>query len=227
MTEREDQRSGEQSETDRLRRELRAVAAVNRQLRAELDGSSQRAISPPGGTAPSSGTARDPEGAGAFKSSITGGGPASSGVDRIEVVQGPTGIVYLIEGGNVHRIGSNVVAAALEEVFGFRRPIDTDELARYVTAPTIEVYCNEAGRTFVVVAGRRMPVEGLPVVRDAPPGLEATLEAGEKLNVNHAIVARSLYARALRGQQQMAWLQQKAKSPRVVVKKVQGRLRRP
>lgn len=214
-------------EIERLQRELRAVTAVNRQLRAELDGSTQRAIAPPDGGPQATKAARDPEGVGAFKSSITGGGPASSGVDRIEVVQGPTGIVYLVEGSGVHRIGSNVIAAALEEVFGFRRPIATDELSRYVPAPTIEVYCNEAGRTFVVVAGRRLSVEGLPVVRDAPPGLEATLDAGPKLNVNHAIVARSLYARALRGQQQLAWIQQQAKSPRVMAQKVSGRLRRP
>lgn len=214
-------------EIERLRRELRAVAAVNRQLRSELDGSTQRAIAPPDGRAPSTQATRDPEGAGAFKSAITGGGPASSGVDRIEVVQDPAGTVHLVEGSNVHRIGSNVIAAALEEVFGFRRPVTTDELSRYVPAPTIEVYCNEAGRTFVVVAGRRLPVEGLPVVRDAPPGLEATLDAGPKLNVNHSIVARSLYMRALRGQQQLAWIQQRAKSPRLVVQKVSGRLRRP
>ena len=214
-------------EIERMRRELRAVAAVNRQLRSELDGSTQRAIAPPEGRAPSTHGARDPEGAGAFKSSITGGGPASSGVDRLEIVQDPAGTVFLVEGSNVHRIGSNVIAAALEEVFGFRRPVTTAELSRYVKAPTIEVYCNEAGRTFVVVAGRRMPVEGLPVVRDAPPGLEATLDAGPKLNVNHAIVARSLYTRALRGQQQLAWIQQRAKSPRLVVEKVSGRLRRP
>ena len=212
---------------DRLRRELRAMSAVNRQLRAELDGSAQRAISPPEGNQPTvRARAGSPDEAGAFKSSITGGGPSSSGVDQVEVVRGPTGVVYLVEGGNIRRIGSNVVAAALEEVFGPRRLITVEESARYATGPTIDVYCNESGRFFVSAAGRRMSIEGLPVVRDAPPGLEASLDAGPTLNLNHSVVSRSLYSSAMRGQRQLEWLQERAGNPQALARKVSGKIRR-
>lgn len=216
----------DEAEVDRLRRELRALAAVNRQLRAQLDGSSQRAIAPresrtTGGPA----RARDPEGHGGFRSSVTGGGPGAVTVEEVEVVRAPSGVVHLREGGTVRRIGSNVVAAALEEVFGLRRPATAEELGRYSPGPTIEVYVSEAGRPFLAVAGRRLPLEGLPVLRDAPPTLEAALDPGPTVNVGKAVVSRKLYSRAMRGQHQLAWLQQHAGDPRAMVDRVRARLR--
>lgn len=219
----------EQTETEiaRLRRELRALAAVNRQLRAQLDGSSMRAVAPREGR-PQGGPARarDPEGVGAFRSSVTGGGPAAADMAEVEVLRAPSGIVHLREGGTVRRIGSNVIAAALEDSFGLRRPVTADEMGRYAPGPTIEVHLSEAGRPFLAVAGRRLPLEGLPVLREAPPTLEATLDPGPTLHVGKAVVARRLYSRAMRGQHQLAWIQQQAGGPRAMVDKVRGRIQR-
>jgi hypothetical protein len=189
--------AAETADVERLRRHLRAMSAVNRQLHAQLEG----------------GTVRLAEGAGASQDEPLGqgdgldGGIASITVRRASVasawleqlqlqgggkpslVRTPKRGMFVLEGTLKRQIKSGLIFLALARVFGEPRQMRDSELERLEEGPPVEVLEGGTGPAFVVVGGRRWPIRGLPL-----PYLVSTREMlsvpeAEELNVAAALAS--------------------------------------
>jgi hypothetical protein len=163
--------AAETPDVERLRRHLRAMSAVNRQLHAQLEG----------------GTVRLAEGAGASQDDPLGtpegldGGIASITVRRASVasawleqlqlqgggkpslVRTPKRGMFVVEGTLRRQIKSGLIFLALARVFGEPRQMKDSELERLEEGPPVEILEGGTGPAFVVVGGRRWPIRGLPL----------------------------------------------------------------
>lgn len=151
------------STEERLRRELRAMAVVNRQLQAQLEGQPAPATSPAKGAAP----------APAPRSNVRRGGVATAWLgelaDRLPgetpvLVKAPDGPVYLVEEGRRRLVRSGLLAAALEHHLGSKRATVAEaDIERLPEGPPVEIVEGPSGPPFVIVGGYRLPVRGLPL----------------------------------------------------------------
>ena len=186
-------------ELRRLRRQLRAQSAVNRQLHAQLDGGSVRVAS--SGRAGAEGaskalTVRRVTEGGSWLEQLRmhgGGKPA--------LVQTPTQGSYVIDGDMRRQVKAGMLFAALTRVLGAPRTVSDQELERWSPGPPVEVLESSSGPAFIVVGGRRLPLRGLPL-----PYLVSTEDMllfpeGEELNIaastRAAPASRSARARAV------------------------------
>jgi hypothetical protein len=173
--------AAETEELQRLRRQLRAQSAVNRQLHAQLDGGTVRVA----GTG--RGAGESARGALTVRR-VTEGGPwlehlHMHGGGEPFLVQTPTKGVYVVDGDFRRQVKAGMLFAALTRVLGAPREIGDHELARWSTGPPVEVLESGSGPAFVIVGGRRLPLRGLPL-----PYLVSTEDMllfpeGEELNV--------------------------------------------
>jgi hypothetical protein len=188
----------DQDEGEQLRRRLRAMSAVNEQLRAQLtatqdelataprqvlaaDPFSERAVPVPVGRAPR-------------RAAIASGwlddiAPPTLGA-RPFVVEAGDGTFYVVEGDVRRRLRSGLLAMALEAVLGERRPVDDDELASWTDGAPLEVLEGSAGQPFVVLDGRTLPVHGLPLPHPVDQVRVDALAAGPDLDLAEAVMPR-------------------------------------
>ena len=176
--------AAETDELARLRRELRAQSAVNRQLHAQLDGGSLRVSSSRGAAANGARSAltvrRVAEG-GAWLEHLHmhgGGDPV--------LVRTPAKSMFVIEGDMRRPVKAGIIFTALTRVLGEPREMTDADLKRYSSGPPVEVLESGTGAAFVVVGGRRLPLRGLPL-----PYLVSTEDMllfpeGQELNVASA-----------------------------------------
>ena len=169
-------------ELQRLRRQLRAQSAVNRQLHAQLDGGSVRIAS--------SGRGAGSDGASKALTvrRVTEGGSwleqlQMHGGGKPFLVQTPTKGSYVIDGDMRRQVKAGMLFAALTRVLGAPRDISDQDLQRWSPGPPVEVLESSSGPAFVVVGGRRLPLRGLPL-----PYLVSTEDMllfpeGEELNI--------------------------------------------
>jgi len=169
-------------ELRRLRRQLRAQSAVNRQLHAQLDGGSVRVAS--------SGRGAGSEGASKALTvrRVTEGGSwleqlQMHGGGKPSLVQTPTQSSFVIDGDMRRQVKAGMLFAALTRVLGAPRTVSDQELERWSPGPPVEVLESSSGPAFVVVGGRRLPLRGLPL-----PYLVSTEDMllfpeGEELNI--------------------------------------------
>jgi hypothetical protein len=161
------------AEIERLRRQLRAMSAVTRQLYAQLE-----ALRPTSQLKPRR------------------HGLATEWVAELERTAHPApvelyvttdGAVWLREGGTRRGVKSGLLAAALEHQLGPRRTIDRSELEQWVEGPPVEVLEAVTGPPFLVVGGQRLPVRGLPAPFPVP--LEAVIRfpEGPELDLRRTI----------------------------------------
>jgi hypothetical protein len=198
--------AAETPDVEQLRRHLRAMSAVNRQLHAQLEG----------------GTVRLADGAGARQDDPLGmpdvldGGIASIAVRRASVasawleqlqlqgggkpslVRAPKRGMYVVEGTLRRQIKSGLIFLALARVFGEPRQVRDSELDGLEEGPPVEVLEGGTGPAFVVVGGRRWPIRGLPL-----PYLVSTREMlsvpeAEELNVAAALASPSTRIKRVR-----------------------------
>jgi len=181
--------AAETPDVERLRRHLRAMSAVNRQLHAQLEG----------------GTVRIAEGAGARQDDplgtpegLDGGIGAMQGGGKPSLVRSSKRGMFVVEGTLRRQIKSGLIFLALARVFGEPRQMRDAELERLEEGPPVEVLEGGTGPAFVVVGGRRWPIRGLPL-----PYLVTTREMlavpeAEELNVAAALASPSTRVKRVR-----------------------------
>jgi hypothetical protein len=198
--------AAETPEAERLRRHLRAVSAVNRQLHAQLEGGTVR-------LAEGAGASQDdplgtPEGLDSGLASITvrRAGVASAWLEQLQLqgggkpslVRTPKRGMFVVEGTLRRQIKSGLIFLALARVFGEPQPMRDSELDRLEEGPPVEILEGGTGPAFVVVGGRRWPIRGLPL-----PYLVSTREMlsvpeAEELNVAAAFASPSTRIKRVR-----------------------------
>jgi hypothetical protein len=162
-------------EQERLRRELRALSSVNRQLQAQLD----------------TGGARPGRGGGPVRRA----GAAGAWLDELErigvtepfLVRASDGAMFVVEGNYRRPVKSALLAAALERALDGYRDATDEELDAWTETVAVEVLEGPKGPPFVVVGGRRMPIRGLPLPYPVSGDEMDRLPEGPELNVSAAM----------------------------------------
>jgi hypothetical protein len=166
-------------ELERLRRQLRALSLVNRQLHAQLEG----------GTVRLSGTSANGNTRGALTVRRTAEGGAwlehlhlHGGGDPM-LVRTPTKGTYVVEGTMRRRVKSGLLFNALTAVLGTPREMTDHDIDRWSTGPPVEVLEAGTGPAFVVVGGRRLPLRSLPLPYLVSSDDMLLFPEGEEINV--------------------------------------------
>jgi hypothetical protein len=178
-------------ETERLRRHLRALSAVNRQLHAQLEGGTLRAVD--------TGRARDDilasgddSGARLSMLAIRRAGTGSEWIEQLQLLGGgsdpfvarsPSRGAFLVEGPLRRRVKAGILLAALERVIGPARVMPDAEIDRLTEGPPVEVLEGASGPAFIIVAGRRLPIRGLPLPYPVTAEEMLRFPEGEELRV--------------------------------------------
>jgi hypothetical protein len=174
-------------EQDRLRRELRAMAAVNRQLQAQLE---------------------EPTGARRDRRAATGIAwieqLAAMGVSDAHLARSPDGSVFVIEGTRKRPVRSGIIAAAIEQSFGAPRDITDAELDQLTEGVPVELFEASSGAPFVVLGGRRCGARGVPLPHSVDNRHASEFPEGDEINVAGANVSRRRFEEAMSGQFQMS-----------------------
>ena len=202
------------SETEeRLRRQVRAMAAVNRQLQAQLEGGGGHGWTPSAGQG--NGDLLANTGTTVLGSSAAGArraATASSWLEQLVVsdegakpflVQRKNGRTYLVEGGYRREVRSGLVAAALEQKLGRRHAVKDAEFDRWTDGVPVEVLEGPQGPPFVVVGGRRLPLRGMPLPYPVSAEQLQPFPQGSELNVASANVSRAQFQQAMYGRYQV------------------------
>jgi hypothetical protein len=193
---------------DRLRRELRAMSLVNRQLQAQLDsdGAAKRPASrptakkPPAPEEPAAIATRAPNTTPVLRA---GKGDAwLTDLGEVPMVGTPylavaeDGALYLVEDDCRRRIRSGLLAAAIEELLGDRRPLGSSSPT--VEGPPLELVEGSSGPVYVIIGKRRHPVRGLPMSYPVADKNLERFEESDEIDVAHAHVPRKRVADGLR-----------------------------
>jgi hypothetical protein len=171
---------------DRLRRELRAMAAVNRQLQVS---SSESAIAR---GARRSGTATP------WIEDLAG-----TGVREARLVKAADGAVFVVEGQTKRPLRSGLLAAAVEQVLGGSSSASGDELQMLDEGAPVELLEASKGAPFVVIGGRRHTVTGLPLPYPVDDLAASEMPEGDVLDVAAANIARRRFEEAMSGRLQV------------------------
>lgn len=186
------------TDEDRLRRRLRALTAVNRQLQAQLEGNGGRAIAPAPGarreladvltpvSAPRTKVRRSTVGD-EWLEQLAARSPATTPTLR----RHPDGATYVIEGDGKRRIRSGLLVAALEERLGPRIDATADELDAWEEGAPVEALEGPTGPPFLVVGGEQIPLRGLPLTHPVSAESVALFDAGPELNISPSGLARA------------------------------------
>lgn len=180
----------EPTEADRMRRHLRAMSAVNRQLQAQLETGAVRVLD-----------------AGARPDELLGGADladgqwatvtvrrASAGSGWLEQLQLHGGGdpylvraqgqgVFVVEGSLRRQIKSGLLFAGLARLLGEPSEIKESELERWREGPPVEVLEGGTGPAFIVLGGRRLPIRGLPLPHLVSSEEMLLFPEGEELNI--------------------------------------------
>jgi hypothetical protein len=186
----------------RLQRHVRAMAVVNRQLQAQLEGG--RSWSPSAGQ----GEGDLLTSAGTTSSGVRRAGAADAWLEQLSVsseghkpflVRPANGKPFLIEGGYRREVPSALLVSTLERVFGPCHTVSADEAKRWTDGVPVAVLEGPQGPPFVVVGGKRRSLRGLPVPYPVSPEQMQLLPQGRDLNVAEANVSRAKFERAMYG----------------------------
>ncbi len=178
-------------ETERLRRHLRALSSVNRQLHAQLESGTLRAVDPGRARADILGGVDDT----GFKPSMLTIRRAATGSEWIEqlqllggvsdpfLVRSPGRGAFLVEGPLRRQVKAAILLVALERVIGPARDMGDAEIDRFAEGPPVEVLEAASGPAFIIVAGRRLPIRGLPLPHPVTAEEMLQFPEGEELRV--------------------------------------------
>jgi hypothetical protein len=154
-------------ESDRTQREMRALAAVNRQLHAQLEGGMVR-VARGAGAQPGDLLGVD---GGDFGRAVARRVAPSTWFEQLDVQGGSDARlvradkrgVFVLEGTLRRQLKAGMVTIALARVLGEPRDVPATELDRFQEGPPVEVMEGDSGPAFVLVGGRRWPIRGLPL----------------------------------------------------------------
>jgi hypothetical protein len=191
----------------RLQRHVRAMAVVNRQLQAQLEGG--RTWTPSAGQSEADLlTSPAATSTGAFIGGVRRAGAANAWLEQLAVgaeghkpflVRVANGKAFLIEGGYRREVPSALLVSTLERVFGPCHTVSADEAKRWTDGVPVAVLEGPQGPPFVVVGGKRRSLRGLPVPYPVSPEQMQLLPPGRDLNVSEANVSREKFERAMYG----------------------------
>jgi hypothetical protein len=177
-------------EAERMRRHLRALSAVNRQLHAQLESRSSRL------------------GGGATPDLLLGGDSADARIDALALrraasggewleqlqlfggasdpflVRSPKRGAYLVEGPLRRQIKAGMLFVALAQILPLRNASES-ELDKWVEGPPVEVLEGRSGAAFVVVGARRLPLRGLPLPHPVTDDEMLAFPEGEELRIGY------------------------------------------
>jgi hypothetical protein len=203
------------SERDRMRREMRAMAAVNRQLQAWSEESvGVRRVR------------RAAQGPGWIEELL------AMGASDPFLARAPNGAVFVVEGDRKRPVNSGILAAALEQLVGAPREASDDELEAWTEWVPVELLEGTSGVPFIVLGGRRHDVTGVPLPYAVDNLNAAEFPEGEPINVASANISRRRFEEALTGEFQISRARTAlaSKGPmgttKAIARKVQGRVRR-
>jgi hypothetical protein len=201
------------SETEeRLRRHVRAMGAVNRQLQAQLEGTGGRTWGSSSGQG--DGDLLATPGSAGFGTSAAGArraAVAGTWLEQLAVgMEGPkpfivrrsNGRAFVIEDGYRREVRSGLLAAALEEVLGNGREVKGSEFDRWTDGVPVEVLEGPQGPPFVVVGGKRHPLRGIPLPYPVGGDQMELFPRGPEINVGAANVSRAQFRQAMYGRYQ-------------------------
>jgi len=183
---------------DRLRRHLRALAAVNRQLFAQLEGTGGRSAAPADeGDLLAEGSA--------YRPTLTNRRSAAAGemVDRLTTAGGASAFLvtdserrhWAVEGQSRRRVKARMIYEALAGVLE-ERSLPDAELDRLPESVAVEVMEGPSGPAFVVVGGRAYPLRGLPLPYPISQEQAARFSRGSEIRVRAAAPATGVLRRA-------------------------------
>jgi hypothetical protein len=187
------------TEEDRLRRELRAMAAVNRQLQAQLDEPTASA---------------KPRRAGRADQWIDK--LVTAGASDPSVVRSADGRIFVVEGDEKRAVKAGIIAAAIEETLGAARQVSSAQLDGWRDGVPVELLEAPDGAAFVVIGGRRHNLRGVPLPYPVSNRQASEFPSGDDLNVASANIPRSRYVEATSPQHQVARLKDAVKKKGVV-----------
>jgi hypothetical protein len=196
----------------RLRRHVRAMGAVNRQLQAQLEGGRTWA---PSADRDESDLLTSPGAASSagFLAGARRAGTANRWLEQLAVsgeghkpflVRLRNGKVFLVEGGYRREVRSGLLVAALEQMLGPVEEISNEEGDRWTDGVPVEVLEGPLGPPFVVIGGKRLAVRGLPLPHPVGADQMQLFPQGRELNVAKANVPRVQLQRALYGGYQIS-----------------------
>jgi hypothetical protein len=168
----------EARELERLRRQLRALSLVNRQLHTQLEGGVVRLTGAATNAARGALTVRRTAEGGAWLEHLHlhgGGEPV--------LVRTPTQGVFVVEGHMRRPVRSGLLFAALTRVLDPPREMTDRDVERWSLGPPVEVLEAGTGAAFLVVGGRRLPLRGLPLPYLVSTNDMLLFPEGEELNV--------------------------------------------
>jgi hypothetical protein len=169
------------SDTDRLRRHVRALSAVNRQLQAQIDGGAVRFVTT-GGTG-------DGLGGGLRVRRVPDG---SMWLEQLRVhgstvppflAHAPRRGVFVVEGTVCRTVKSGLLFSALKRLFGEARDVSDSAVDGWTEGPPVEVFEASSGPPFLVVGGRRLAVHGLPLPYPVSTDEMMLFPEGERLDI--------------------------------------------
>jgi hypothetical protein len=178
-------------ETERLRRHLRALSAVNRQLHAQLESGTLRTVDTGRARADILAGVDDP-GAKLSMLTIRRAATGSEWIEQLQLVGGvsdpflvrsPSRGAFLVEGPLRRQVKAGMLFAALERVIGPARNMGDAEIERFAEGPPVEVLEAASGPAFIIVAGRRLPIRGLPLPHPVTAEEMLRFPEGEELRV--------------------------------------------
>jgi hypothetical protein len=196
----------------RLQRHVRAMAVVNRQLQAQLEGG--RSWTPSAGQGEGDLLTSAGATSGAFIGGARRAGAANAWLEQLAVsaeghkpflVRLANGKPFLIEGGYRREVPSALLVSTLERVFGACHTVSADEAKRWTDGVPVTVLEGPQGPPFVVVGGKRRSLRGLPVPYPVGPEQMQLFPLGRDLNVAEANVSRTKFERAMYGRYQIDW----------------------
>jgi hypothetical protein len=179
-------------EEDRLRRQLRALTAVNRQLQAQLEGSGVRAVALPPGTGPAGPDLLTGPAATHRATAVRRGSVGTTWLeqlatqptaDRPVLVRRSDGATLVVEGTVARPVKAGLLIDALEAHLGRRREATDDEVSSWHEGPPVEVLEGPTGPPFLVVGGRRLPLRGLPLPYPVRPEAATAFPTGPEVRV--------------------------------------------
>jgi len=199
----------EENEMQRMQRHLRAMSAVNRSLHAQLEGTLGAGI---GSTGIRDGDLLATTDVRRSPLALRRASTASAWVQQLQLTsgggeaflaRGPNGAVFVVEGRYRREVSSGLLAAALSENLGEPREMNDGDLERLDEGVPVEVLEGPSGRPFVIVAGRRISLRGLPLPHPVSSEQMQLFPAGEEVNVAAANVARARFEQAFSGRYQI------------------------
>lgn len=228
----------EESETERLRRQVRAMGAVNEQLHAQLEGElGGGGASPDGGGDLLAPASRGPRSGANRRASET-----SAWIQQLErhaggappiLVRAASGRIYVVEGDHRREVRAGLLVPALERLLGEARAVHDRDLDQWPASAPVEVLEGPKGSPFVIVGGKRWPIRGLPLPHPVSAEVTELFPEGVELNVAATNVSRAQFERAVSGKYHLARARAvlrrhgALKGSATILRRVRGRLGKP